>query len=124
MSADTSSVAEWHAGLADRDRAVHGSVAGRAAPEEEGALQERLSTLMAELRTARAAVAARDEIIRDQAARLTEPLVHDLTVTLSDRTEELRRAQADVAAITATRTWLWSRKAARVVSAVRRRARR
>lgn len=128
MSADTASAPEWHTRLAERDRVVHAEIAGAAASEEEAALGERLTALMAELRTARAAVATRDEILREQAAqgqaKQLEPLVQDLSVALTERTEELRQVAADLAAVTATRTWRWSRRAAGAVSAVRRRARR
>jgi uncharacterized membrane protein len=104
--------AAWHAELAEKDNAVRSAIAASSAEAENVALHRRLDALMAELRIARAAVAVRDGILREQTSALRER-----DTGLAAAQARLETTEARLSAIQATLSWRLSRRAARLLRA-------
>lgn len=104
--------AAWHAGLAEKDNIVRSAIAASSIETENAALHQRLDALMGELRIARASVAVRDEILREQTAAL-----HERDEDIAAAQARLETPQASLDAIQATLSWRLSRRAARVLRA-------
>jgi hypothetical protein len=117
---------DWHGDLATRDAAVHAEVTEDHDDAVLRALRDRLDTLMAELRVARAGLRTREQMVHEQLtlAQDREVVLRELTVALDDRTAELAQAQQALVEVTSTRTWRWSRRAAATVGRLRRLVRR
>lgn len=111
--------AAWHAALTEHDNTVRSAIAASSVETENAALHQRLDALMAELRIARAAVAVRDAILREQTSALREREREVAAVQ-----GRLETTQAHLNAIQATLAWRLSRRAAQALRAPVRLVRR
>lgn len=91
MSSEPQSPARWHDDLAQRDAAARRGLDEHVADAAESLLERRSQVLFEELTVLRAAVARRDDLLRQQTA-----LLRDQTSALQERDDRLRALEEQV----------------------------